>query len=402
MKIFSNILLFVTLAICLASSHASGSEKTLPTGVTVLETNTVDGEFKKLDKGYPTLAADVGMGYFWLGRDGGVRRYDRITDEWKFFKYDKEKCPGSGSATVVVEPPYVWVRVGSAGRICRLDPETGEWLAMDHWTVLQHTGKGVPFAMDKYHYYVASSGGPDWEGISVIDRKSLEWMKLHKSKPPQSLYVDDEFIWAGVPEGILKIDKITEDYKYYQPFEHGGGALVKDILPLSKGQIAFATFGDYAGILGDELVIGKYFIKVYMKSSDRWYTYGKDERSKLMEDMQNGRIVVTNIKTHPGLLILDNEKWKLLDTKDGLPANDILDLEKDDRFLYISTVKGIGALQLNSYKPAATNPQITAKLKLVRRIIADKDYLWVFTNKELYKVVKRMLFSEPRPEESPE
>ena len=336
----------------------------------------------------------LALGSFWLGREGGIRRYDPATDEWNFIPYD-EQCPGYGTINLVAEPPYVWARRRSTGSICRLDTRDGTWRGFQHWTVIEHTGPGFPMYPAEDVIYVASTGSPDWEGVSIIDRESGEWMKLLETKPASCMYVDDEFLWLGVPQGVLRIDRISEEYRYYQPFEHGGGAFVKDVLPVPGG-LAFATIGSRTGILGDRLRINKNSIQVYIKSSDKWYTYDKSQRERIVEDLQSGKIVVTNIRTNPGLLVFRDGEWDLLTTEDGLCNNEIIDLEKDDRYLYISSGRGISVLELNTLKPVPINQHMFNMLKHLRRTVAGEDYLWVFNYKELYKVDKRLLFSSPR------
>lgn len=370
---------------------------TLPTGMTLFDTEAAQGKNRK-DRGYPTVAAASDGKHLWLGRDGGVRRYDAETGQWVFFEIDSSKCPGYDVVNVASDPPYVWVRRTSTGSLCRLNPETKEWKPLDHWTVLQHTGPGYPFEADKDLYYVASTGGPDWEGVSIIDKESGEWMKLLPTKPPQSMHVAKDYIWVGVPEGILRIDKITEKYRYYQPTEHGGGALVKDIISAPWG-LAFATLIDRTSILGDEMKIDRDTIRVRMKEDGEWREYSRKNREELEKDLENGKVKVRTIKTRPGLLLLQNGKWKLLTSKDGLPADDVIDLDKDERFMYISTAKGISALELKSLKAPVLNREILARLRQTRRMIVGDKYIWAFTNRGLYRVTKRLLFSEPRPAE---
>jgi len=366
----------------------------LPEGM--IEIDTGPGPEEEIaDSGYPTRAADILGDSLWLGRDGGLRRYDRKSGEWSFHPYNEEECPGYGTVNVVAEPPFVWARRTSTGRLCRYNPQDDTWHGLSHWTVISHTGPGFPLYLGKEKLYVASTGSPDWEGVSLIDRETEEWIKLLKTKSASCIYVGPEYIWLGVPEGVLKIDKISEEYQYHQPYEHGGGAFIKDLIPIPGG-MAFATIGKRTGILGDRLRITKDSIQVYMESSDRWFTYDKKDRDKVVEDLHSGKIIITNIKTNPGLLILKNDKWNLITVEDGLVYDEILDLDKDDRFLYVSSARGISVFELTSLKPVPLNEHIFAVLKNVRRIIADDTYIWVFSHKGLYRVEKRRLFSSPR------
>jgi len=387
-------LLFLLSLLALACVGGAAADAPLPTGVTRVNTDPPpksDG----LDEGFPTTAAAVQGKYLWLGRDGGLRRYDRDSLSWEFFKYNNAVCKGTGTINVVPDGRFIWGRLTNTGALCRLNPEDRKWSTLDHWTVKIHSGTGFPFLPDKDVYFVAGSGGPEWEGVSLIDRKSGEWIKLLKTKPVSAMHVEPRHLWLGVPEGILRINRITEEYTYTQPFEHGGGAMVKDIAPIPGG-LAFATMGDRTGILGDKLQITKNTIKVYMQQQKTWYTYDKSERYKILQDIQAGRIVVTNVTTNPGLLTFKNNKWKLLTVKDGLPGNEILDLETDSRYLYVSTYKGICALELKSLQPAVLNQSIANSIRQVRRTVSDDKYLWIFSNRGLFRVEKKYLFSAPR------
>ena len=365
-----------------------------PTGVTEFDTAPAKGN-AAIDAGLsPTAVAALGD-FLWLGRKGGIRKYDRLSGSWEFFPYKGLVCPGVGTINIVPEPPYLWTRLNNTGSLCRFDPGDGSWFSMKDWTVLARTGQGGPVGFSPDYIYIASQGSPDWEGVNVIDRVKGEWVKLLPTKPITAMYLDPRYIWLGVSEGILRINRVTEDYTYYLPSEHGGGAVVTDILPVPQG-IAFATTGDHTSILGDETRVTKKSIQVYMKNRNRWYTYLKSDREKLLKDLQNGTIKPTYIKTRPGLLILSGGKWRLLTVSNGLASNNITSLDRDSKCLYVATLRGITALDISTLKPRDINPHIFRALLQAHRVVSDREFLWVITNRGLFRVTKSSLFSFPR------
>jgi len=389
------VLVLAALIIVCHQCAINAAPASLPTGMTEFITDPSEGKDRNYDSGYPTHAADVSGDYLWIGRNGGLRKYNKKTGEWIFFKYDPKVCPGNGTINIVADPPFIWARLTSSGALCRLNTVDGSWHTLNHWTVLNHTGTGYPFTPTKSILYVAGSGGPDWEGVSLIDRSSEEWIKLLKTKAPSAMYVDKDNIWLGVPEGILRINRITEEYLYFQPPEHGGGAIIKDIIPIPGG-LAFATMGDRTGVLGDKLKIFKTRIQVFNKRQNKWYTYGRNERDSIVRDIQAGKIFTNSIKTNPGLLLYRGGKWTLLNKKTGLSQDEILDLDKDEKFIYVSTINGITVLDLKTLKPVVLNYEIFNTIRQVRKLIVEEKYVWAFTPRKLFRIDKRLLFSSPR------
>jgi hypothetical protein len=388
----------ITIAVALTALLAAAlvtraSDVKLPEGVVKFDTSSVKGN--KADSGFPSTVAAVDKNYFWLGRQGGIRKYDRQTGKWDFYAYDGKICPGTGTMNLVAEPPYVWARLANTGFLCRFDPAGGPWFTMRDWTVLSHTGPGGPMVFTPDYIYVAEQDSPDWEGVNIVDRKKGKWVRLLPSKPVMSMLVEPRFLWLGVPEGILRINRITEEYTYYQPTDHGGGALVKEILPIPAG-LAFATMGERTGILGDEMQVFKNSIRVHIKKEGKWHSYQRSERERLTQDLQNGTIFANSINTKPGLLILSGGKWRLLTTKNGLAADNITSIAKDDKYLYVGTAGGTTVLDLVTLRPRDINPQIRVVLLRPRRLISDTKYLWAITNHGLFRIAKSNLFSFPR------
>lgn len=366
-----------------------------PAGVVEFDTSPAKGATVRTDKGFPTTAAAVHGDSIFLGRDGGIRKYDRLTGKWEFFRYDGTICPGHGTVGVTAQPPYLWARLTNTGRLCRFDPRGASWHSMTDWKTLAHTGPGERMFFRDDFMYVAGQGSPDWEGVNIIDRNSEQWIKLLPTKPISAMYVDSRFIWLGVPAGILRINRVTEDYTYFQPAEHGGGAIINDILPIPSG-IAFATVGNQFATLGDEIKLSKNSFQVYNKSQNRWYSYKNSDRQKLIEDLHGGNISTKYIQTHPGLLILSGGKWRLIDSRNGLDADGVTSIDKDQNYLYVATVKGLSVLDLGALKPKDVNPHIRLALLRPLRVISDREYLWVITSRGLFRVTKKNLFSFPR------
>ncbi len=367
-----------------------------PKGVMQFDTLPASkGPFDTEDTELRPEAAAVFGDSLWVGRRGGIRRYDRGDGKWSFILYDNTACHGSGTSNIIPDPPYIWARRRTTGQLCRFDPATNSWYFMNHWSVTTRTGSGGDVIIHPEYIYVASEGGPDWEGISVIDRKTHRFLKLFKTKPISAIHVDPRFIWVGVPEGILRINRVTEEYRYFQPNEYKGGVKVTGILPI-PGALAFATLGDHTGILGDRIKVYKDHIRVYIKKYDKWYTYQNSDRKKIIRDIELGKMFITNLHTTPGLMIQREGKWRRLGMADGLPANDIQGIAKDEKYLYVATMRGIGVLDLATLKPRDINQHIYKSLLPVRRVISDREYLWVITVRGVFRVEKKALFSFPQ------
>lgn len=381
--VFTAVMVFV----CSVAAPAEPAD-----GVVMFDTTV--GETGRADSGYPTMAVAVSDDYLWVGRSGGFRRYDRHTGEWVFYRYTA-KCPGRGTVSLIPEKNYIWARLSNTGTVCRFDRNDESWYSLDHWTVTEHLGPGSGFIPTDETLFVACTGGPDWEGVSLIDRDSGEWIKLLKTKPVSAIHLQDGLLWLGVPAGILTIEWLSEEYRYFQPGEHGGGALIKDIVEIPGG-LAFATLGDRTSIIGDRMKIDKDSIHVYMKKTDSWYTYGKRDRDNIINDLQSGKIAVTHIETHPGLLIRRDGRWRLLTKDDGLETNDVQSLAVDDNFLYAGTLAGITVFKLDTLKPVVINRHISLSMRLARKLVVDEDYMWVVSQRGLFRVDKKRLFSSPR------
>ncbi|MFA6450841.1 MAG: hypothetical protein WCX65_15310 [bacterium] len=387
------VLALAAFAVFAAPAVSAGK---LPAGVVKFDTDSPStGEFKRRDIGYQTNAALVYGGYLWLGRQGGIRKFDRITGKWEFFMYDGSICPGFGTIAIVPDPPYIWARLQNTGTLCRFNPKDNSWYSMKHWSIIEHAGSGSQVKFTPDFIYYAGEGGPGWQGLNIIDRKKERWVKLYRSKPISAMLIEPRFMWLGVPAGLLRINRVTEEYTYFQPSEHGGGAFIKEILPI-PGALAIATIGDHTGVLGDKLTISKDHINVYIKREKKWYTYKNNEYTKLSKDIDTGKIFITNLFTHPGILILRNGKWSLISSANGLPSDEVLSLDKDDKTLYAATLGGLAALDIKTLKPKDINLHIFRSLRGARRVISDGEFLWVFTSRNLFRVNKKDLFSFPR------
>ncbi|HOO57495.1 MAG TPA: hypothetical protein PLN69_11770 [bacterium] len=396
MKKGFNRLLAVAVFLGMVFACVAAAAGKLPTGVVEFETT---GNREKdpylFDSGYPTTAAAVQGDYLWLGRNNGLRRYHRETGEWTFFAYPGTKCPGKGTINVVSEPPYIWARLTNTGTLCRLDPRDGTWYTPGDWTVISHRGQGRELFITEETFTYAANGSPDWQGVNIIDRKLNKWVELHSTKPISSMLPTKRYFWLGVPEGILRINRVTEEYTYYQPEEIGFGALVKDIEQIPGG-LAFATMGNRIGVLGDKVRVFKDYIRVYNKDQDSWQQYDKNERERLIRDIESGKTSVNYIKTTPGVLILKDEIWTLIGEDQGLDHPDTIELEKDDSFLYICTSKGINVRDIETFEPVDINPHIYLSLLHTWRLLPDGEYYWAFNKRGLFRVDRKSLFSSPR------
>lgn len=366
-----------------------------PTGVTAFDIGMTTGTFKYPDSGFPTNAISVSGNYVWLGRHGGLRRYDRATGDYKFFKIDRRICQGIGIINIIPENQYIWTRMTDTGLLCRLDTATGEWTSLENWTLIEHLGAGSQVAFTPDTIYYAAEGGPTWEGINIINRKSSRWIKLYRTKPITAMHVDPKFIWVGIAAGILRINRITEEYKYFGPETYGGGALIKQILPIPGG-LAFATIGRHTSIIGDKVEIGDKTLRVYSKKSDKWYSYRIDQHDKIVQDLEDGKIQMTSIKTNPGLVILRDGKWRLLNSKNGLPADEVMGIDKDENCIYAGTSNGLSAFDIKTLKRKDINPNILRSVRNIRKVISDREYLWLITSRDLLRIEKKALFSFPK------
>ncbi|HOC93463.1 MAG TPA: hypothetical protein PKH33_13995 [bacterium] len=388
-------------ALAIAASPISSAPKAakpsgLPTGVIQFDTAAnPDAARAKIDSSPPTTAAVAAGEHLWVGRSGGIRRFDRHSGKWDFFPYKGNQCPGTGTSGIFFEAPHVWARVANTGALCRLNEADGSWFSHDHWTVKEHLGPGGPVIFTPERIYIASQGGPEWQGVNIIDRRTGEWVKLLPSKPAAAMVTDGKHLWLGVPSGILRINRVTEEYTFFQPDEHGGGSLVNDIIRIPGG-LAFATSGNQNGILGDETKLTRNSFSVYIKKTKRWHNYKNEDREKLIRDIENGTIFYKFVAVTPGLVIYKNGKWSLIDASKGLDSSDIVTIAADDSHLYVGTARGINVLDINTLKRKDVNIHIYRSLMVPKRLISDREYLWALNHRGVFRITKRNLFLSPQ------
>jgi hypothetical protein len=390
--------LAAAIAVACSISSASSATKSsgLPAGVVQFDTAAnPDPARSKTDYSPPTTAGVAAGEHLWVGRAGGIRRFDRHSGKWDFFPYKGNQCPGIGTSGIFLESPNIWARVANTGVLCRLNQADGSWFAYDHWTVKSHLGPGGPVIFTPERLYIASQGGPEWQGVNIIDRRSGEWVKLLPSKPAAAMVSDGKFLWLAVPSGILRINRVTEEFTFFQPDEHGGGSMVNDIIRIPGG-LAFATSGNQNGILGDEMKMSKKSFSVYIKKTKRWHTYQNEDREKLIRDIESGTIFYKFVAATPGLVIYKNGKWSLIDAAKGLDSSDAIAIDADDSHLYVGTARGINVLDINTLKRKDVNVHIYRSLMVPKRLISDREYLWVFNHRGVFRVSKRNLFLSPQ------
>ena len=352
------------------------------------------------DTGLFSIAAQNGN--VWVGRARGVKRVKEADSSKKFFPASSTKCTGEKIIALAAAEGNVWTLFGPDGDLCVLDPETGKWHIPGGWRMQEKIAGGtqmlfVPFPSltgEKQQFppplagrlLLNGEGGPDTEGINVIDPAHEKWLGQFKTKPVQAFAADPMQIWAAVSQGILRIDARDQSYKYYLHSEHGCGADVTGLASTDHG-VFIATRPAEHTELGLTMRVFKDGLAVLdrhpgKRYTFRWRYYANSDWRRFNDHL--ARLLQTRrMDTPGGLCRWDGEKWSALTTKTGLPGMSLTALAAGDTHLYAATDKGLAVVDIKTFTVTKTLPDATG----ITALAADGDTLWVASEEDtLYRL----------------
>jgi hypothetical protein len=345
----------------------------------------------QVDTGLYSMHLGLDGKTLWLGRTHGVRKVDLATGNWKFFP--STACTGENITAMADTGDALWALTAPEGRICRLEYSTSRWHLPGGWKMRERVFGGhrmiyVPSASGTL--YVDGQGGPDSEGISVIDPAGQKWLKLYKTKPVYDFAVNHNGIVAATWDGMVRINTGSGKYKYVLHSEHGCGATVSnlslydycgnaiDCLSSGEAPVLIATTPVRHTELGEAMKVFKDGIAVFAPTpgspySLRWRYYSRDENKRLNADYYR-LFQAREFDTPGGICWSDSKaKWHQLLEKDGLPGNTVLNLAHRGPYFYAATNKGLAVITMPAMSVTKTFPDV----KNVIAMIPAPEGLWV-------------------------
>lgn len=336
----------------------------------------------------------------WVGRKGGVRRYDTATGDSKYFPL--KQCEAGAVIALARAGDALWAITEPLGKLCVLDITTGKWHIPGNWRLRENTTGASQIAFVQFPLMVRSGddvppplagrilvngqGGPESEGISVIDHEHEKWLALLKSKPAQAFWAGPETIWAAVSEGILQIDLPSGKYIYHLYSETGCGSAVTGIVETSYGVFAASKPADNSE-LGLAMKVFREGVAVLARPQGaryafRWRFYRRDQGRRLNDDLSTF-LVPRNFKTPGGLCRYKDGKWSALSAKQGLPDNTVTAFASDDAHLYAATSRGLAVIGVQDFKVINTMPDV----RNVAMLAVSGTGLWAATgNNDLFRL----------------
>lgn len=350
------------------------------------------------DAGVYSLFVDDGT--LWVGRSGGVRRYDTASGAGQYIPL--KHCDAGNVIAMARAGGKLWAITSPLGNLCALDIASGNWHIPASWQLRQNATGASQIAFVKFPLMVSpeeqvppplaerilvnGQGGPESEGISVIDSEQEKWVALFKTKPAQVFWAGPETIWAAVSEGILQIDLRSGKYIYHLYSETGCGASVTGIVDTSHGLFVASKPADQSE-LGLAMKVFREGVAVLARPPGaryafRWRYYRRDQARKLNDDLSTF-LVPRNFKTPGGLCRYKDGQWTALGEKQGLPDNTISAFANDGSRLYAATNKGLTIISMQDFKVIKSLPDV----KNVAHLAVSESGLWAAANtNDLYRL----------------
>ena len=331
-----------------------------------------------------SLSADAKT--LWLGRARGARKVDLATGAWKFFP--GAACDGENFTSMADTGGALWAVTATEGRLCRLDTATGRWSLPGGWKMRERVFGATKLLFvpsreaapgQPARLLVNGQGGPDTEGITIIDPAAQTWLELLKTKPVYDFDAGASGIVAATWDGILKIDT-NKKFSYTLHSAHGCGAEVTGVVTDESGgsaRIVIATKPSRHTELGEAMKVFRDGVAVFAPApgrpySFRWRHYRRDESKRLNADYYR-LFRARDFDTPGGICWLQNGKWRRLDETKGLPSNKVLKLADGGARLFAATDSGLAVIEKNGMAVTKTLPGV----KDVIALAPAPDGLWV-------------------------
>lgn len=393
------------LLLCLCSTVRAPAATQGPStvgGDTVEAVRTVIGDgvvekfqFRDGDGWLAPTALHVGRKAVWVGHRDAVSWMERGAGGWKTAGVDTVACPGGMVHSLAEDGAGgVWLRIGKEGGVCRYEPSKGSWEEFFDVHILD----GEKVAVEGGRLFLTGRGGPDHEGVSVFDARTLEPDEYYHTKPIRSMFVDGDQVWIGESAGLLRIDLKKDTYKYFLPRDTNCGIATTAITGFGGG-IAISTRGGYTGYMGDRMELSRDRLRVYVEDGDRWLVYGRgaEERARLAEDIRSGAVPVTRVMTRGGVCIYRGagRKWERFGTGEGLPVEEAAAAVASGGRLFVSTGEGIVAMARGGGKFRPVHPAAGRLGGEIKQLDTDGGSLWMLANKAVYKAEIKKLMTPP-------
>lgn len=228
---------------------------------------------------------------YWISTYSGLSIYKPAENRWI---NAEGNAPKNTLKSIEVTPEEVWVATLGEG-LFRYDLSTEQW---ENFTVNQ----GAPgiavvgLKMDENKLWVATLDG----GIGYYNKTTKKWKKFHAA--------------MGERARNIKCIEANRDYVFCGTFKHG--------------------------------------LFVYDKRKKTWKNFTV-ENSKLTSNNLMSMKLIGNrlyIGTYNGgvttIDLADEWKWGKIDTRDGLPSNDVTCIEQEGRFIWFGTINAGAAVYL--------------------------------------------------------
>ncbi len=338
----------------------------------------------------------VGENEVWVGTNGGLLRYDKVTDTWRHYTVE-DGLPNNEVWSIVLDTPYLWTaHIG--GVVSRYSLEADVWTTYEITPSVQWSGIGT-IAVDPQYVWVTTI----WEGLKRYDKSTDTWTGITEvqglgNNEANDLLVDGDYVWVTGWGDASRYNRRTDEWEIFTRWR----------------VLSDANFGLTRGLDGVWLAYtwrdwGDAIASKYHNKTDSWTTLKVPE----MEEDYFGRTmkVVETVDSvwfaveWQGLARYNkaSKDWTFFNEENGLASNELIEhsMVVDEDYVWVGTARGLSRYDLERevWTTFTRSPlaQI-ARARKVYAITAEARYVWLGTPDGLHRYDKQTdRWYSPRP-----
>ncbi len=354
--------------------------------------------------------------YIWFATPGGVKRYDKSTNEWKMYT-TIDGLASNDVTSVAVDDQYVWfgTRYNGVSRYDKLNNTWQTFTKIDGLISNDITSIGVGTDC----VWVGS-----WEGVTRYAKIDNRWERYRVSETQPGNFVNDiaingNLVWFATYDGVRRYDKRDNTFRGYTTSE---GLAHNHVYSIGVDG-NYIWFGSPQGLVTRYDTSNELF-KIFTTSNNQpenkvnsiavgtnsvWFATNKgitqyDKKDNIWKTFTTQDGLIGN---QTKAIVIDNDgviwaggndgvskyepskPWKTYITADGLSDNEVTSIDIDNEIIWLGTAKG-GLLQYNkindSFKNFTTAEGIVSNY--IKAAAADIDYVWLVTSEGISRYEK--------------
>ena len=324
----------------------------------------------------------------WFGTNGGLLRYERITDTWRHYTI-ADGLANNDVWNIVSDGEYIWTsHIG--GVVSRYSSEKREWETYEICPSVLWSNIGSIDADARYVWFTTT-----WDGVRRYDKSTDTWASFAESdglgvNETNQVLIDGDYVWVSAWGDVSRFDMREEEWEIFSSSRVLSGVttwLDKGI----DGVWLMYTWGDN--------IAAKYHNK-----TDSWTTlkmprmhrdpYGSSEEgpTQTVETPDNvwfatkGRGLVRYNKA--------SKDWSVFNEENGLASNRISErsLLMDDDYVWVGTDKGLCRYDKRRESWTTFTQSVSAqaiRTKKVYAIAVEQRYVWMGASDGLHRYDKQ-------------